>query len=162
MNPAQRQRLLYPSLAAIAAVAASSLVFVRCEVESLPIALPVGALTFGVVVSGFVATQRNMLLTMTGSEVLRFAVRTGFYTDVIDYLMDGIRLGLAMMGAACVGVFVLASAELAFLQEAWLSLFAGLTVATIWTIGRNEILVARMVTRYMEGQPTTDSNIRRG
>ena len=90
---------------AILVAAVSLLAVTQCGPGTLPIALPAATMTFGVVVSGFVATQRNMLLTMSGAEVLRFAVERGYHNDVISYLMDCIRAGLLIIAISLSGFF---------------------------------------------------------
>ena len=134
---------------AIVAAAASAVAVVLYEVGPIPIALPAATMTFGVVVSGFVATQRNMLLTMSGAEVLRFAVRTGYHQDVIRYLMDGIRAGLLVTVISLLGFFV---PEKSRLWDVWLPSLAATVVLVICLLIRNEVLVTRMVSRFLEEQ----------
>ena len=104
-------------------------------------------MTFGVVVSGFVATQRNMLLTMSGAEVLRFAVRTGYHEDVINYLMDCIRAGMLITTVSLSGLFI---PKNSLLWGIWLPSLAGAIVLVVCLLIRNEILVSRIVRHYLE------------
>lgn len=146
MTPAMMQRA-WPFGLAIIAAGVAAFVAAECLVEPLPVALPAGTMTFGVVVSGFVATQRNMLLTMSGAEVLRFAVRAGFYRDVMAYFADGIRAGLFVTTVSLTGFFIGTNNTL---WVVWLSIQAGGVTLVVCLIARNEILVRRMVSRYLE------------
>ena len=134
---------------AIVAAAASAIAVFLYEIGPIPIALPATTMTFGVVVSGFVATQRNMLLTMSGADVLRFAVRTGYHQDVINYLMDGIRAGLLVTVVSLLGFFV---PEKSRLWDVWLPSLTATVVLVICLLIRNEGLVTRMVSRFLEEQ----------
>ena len=53
----------WPVLLAVCVVAATATLAVVLDVGPLPVAVPAATMTFGVVVAGFAATQRNMLLT---------------------------------------------------------------------------------------------------
>ena len=134
-------------MVAILVVAGTIFVVVRCAVGPFPVALPAATMTFGIVVSGFVATQRNMLLTMSGAEVLRFAVRTGYHHDVINYLMDCIRAGLLVTIISLSGFFL---GKNNLLWAMWLPGLAGAIALVICLIFRNEILVTRMVRHFIE------------
>ena len=59
-------------------------------------AVPAATMTFGIVVAGFTATQRNMLLGMRGASILRFLSRTGFYIGVLDNLMQCVYSALLL------------------------------------------------------------------
>ena len=132
---------------AILVAAVSLLAVTQCGPGTLPIALPAATMTFGVVVSGFVATQRNMLLTMSGAEVLRFAVERGYHNDVISYLMDCIRAGLLIIAISLSGFFF---GDNSLLWGIWLTTMAGAVSLVICLIVRNEMLVSRMVRRFLE------------
>ena len=106
-------------------------------------------MTFGIVVSGFVATQRNMLLSMNGAQVLRFAARTGFYQDVLAYLMDCIQAGLIVTAVSLAGVFL---HDYSHLSVAWLPLLAGGITLVVCLVFRNERLMGRIVHRFLEEQ----------
>ena len=152
-TPAQRLRIFWPIFTAtVCAVPAVTLArWFDISSEGLPLALPIGAMTFGIVVSGFVATQRNMLLTMTGSEVLRFLVRTEYYVDTIDLLMDCIYVGLLFTVTAAAGLLVVAFTEPGY-QEAWLCVIIWMAALVVFLVGRNERLMAKIVGHYMREQ----------
>ena len=106
-------------------------------------------MTFGVVVAGFAATQRNMLLGMRGSSVLKFAVRTGFHDSVLAYLMHCVYAGLAVSVVSVVGFFINSNP---LYWSVWFALLIGSIALVIALILRNEILMVRIVKRFMEDQ----------
>ena len=145
MTPALLERS-WPFFVAVVVAGVSAAAAVLCDLGPFPIALPAGTMTFGIVVSGFVATQRNMLLTMSGAEVLDFAVRTGYHKDILVYLMDGIRAGLLVTAISLWGFF---NGTNDLLWDIWLPcLVAGATLVVCLII-RNEILVNRLVEHYL-------------
>ena len=148
MTPRRQQRI-WPFAVAVIVGALAAYVVVLCEIGSFPFTIPAATMTFGIVVSGFVATQRNMLLTMSGAEVLRFAVRTGLHKDVLSYLMDCIGAGLFVTGLSLVGFFL---SENDLLWAIWVAILTGSIALVICLIIRNEILVALIVRRFLEEQ----------
>ena len=151
MTPALVQRI-WPYVAALLVAVGMAVVVLRCSLGPFPIALPAATMTFGVVVSGFVATQRNMLLTMSGAEVLAFAVSRGYHRDVLAYLMDGIRAGLLVTSISLFGFFIGSNSTL---WAVWLCSLAGGVALVVCLIARNEILITRMVEHYLEDQGTS-------
>ena len=156
MSPRFLQRFVWPACAALAALGLSLWALFTWDVNNLPATVPAGSMTFGIVVSGFVATQRNMLLTMTGAEVLLFAVRTGLYKDVIGYLMDCIRVSLLLVALSCAGLFISTYKPDPPWAEVWLCIMASHISLIAWLIIRNEKLVARIVMRYLEEQKSEE------
>ena len=148
MTPARCQRL-WPLLAAAVVIGVTAFAIARCELGPFPIALPAATMTFGIVASGFVATQRNMLLGMRGAEVLRFAAKTGFYEDVLAYLMDCIQAGLVVTALSLAGIFL---STYSHLSVVWLPLLAGGITLVVCLVFRNERLMGRIVHRFLEEQ----------
>ena len=144
---AKTERRLPFAIAAISATIAAVVVFVW-EIGASSKALPAGTMTFGIVVAGFAATQRNMLLGMRGSTVLRFALRTGFHNDVLAYLMHCVYAGLSVSVVSVTGFFLGSQHHL--LWKFWLILITFCISLVIALITRNEILMARIVKRFME------------
>ena len=140
----------WPALLAVCAtVVTGCLAAFVFHIKSFPIPVPAATMTFGVVVAGFAATQRNMLLTMSGSEVLRFALRTGYYEDVISYLTAGIRSGLLVTLVSVCGFFLGEN------NISWIIWFSFLVGGITWVLGliaRNEKLVGLLVRRFLEDQ----------
>ena len=113
--------------------------------------VPAATLTFGIVVSGFVATQRNLLLTMGGSQLVRYAVRTGLYKDVLNYLAQCIWAGLGVTFLSVLGM-VCPNHPIAW--SIWLPIQSALLMLVLCLIIRNEILMFRVVKRYWEERAT--------
>ena len=133
-------------LAAIVAVGMAVLVFGFGKFPNSS-ALPAATTTLGVVVAGFTATQRNMLLGMRGSSVLRFLSRTGYYINVLDYLMQCLYSALLVSAISIMGFFVDCNTLLWKIWMVAISFTVTLVLIMIW---RNEILMARIIKRFME------------
>ena len=116
----------------------------------LPLSVSAGAMALGMIVSGFTATQRNMLLNMGGSRVLRYAAVTGYYHDVLAYLAHCIYAGLAVTLLSLIGIFVVDQAR--WICIVWLSFWSGSIVLTVALLFRNEALMARIFLKFMEEQ----------
>ncbi len=144
-----RAERLFPILAGIGAAAVAAVVAFVCEIGPLPKPLAAGTMTLGIVVAGFTATQRNMLLGMSGSTVLQFAARTGYYRDVLDYLMHSVYAGIAVSLVSLIGFFL---GNSVLVWSIWLVAITGLIALILALILRNEILMVRMVKRFVEEQ----------
>lgn len=144
-----RSEKLIPLLIALILGVATGIVAYIYEIQPFPKALSAGTMTFGVVVAGFAATQRNMLLGMRGSSVLKFAVRTGFHDSVLAYLMHCVYAGLAVSVVSVVGFFINSNP---LYWSVWFALLIGSIALVIALILRNEILMVRIVKRFMEDQ----------
>lgn len=145
----------FSGLIALLAVVASLVVVWLCDIDALPKSLAAGTMTFGIVVAGFAATQRNMLLGMGGSKVLRFAVRTRFHHDILAYLMHCVYVGLAVALVSVIGFFLNEDASFGpfSLWELWLVVLVGLIVWVLALMFRNEIMMRQIVERFVEEQP---------
>ena len=144
----------FPVVAAIVAGVASAVAAYFYDIGPLPKSLAAGTMTFGIVVAGFAATQRNMLLGMGGSKVLRFAARTEFHHDILDYLMHCVYVGLAVALVSVIGFFL--DEDTSFgpfsLWEVWLAILVGLIVCVLALMFRNELVMRQIVERFVEEQ----------
>lgn len=140
---------LWPFILAIVAAIAGTIVTLLCEIGPLSKSLAVGTMTFGIVVAGFSATQRNMLLGMGGSKVLRFAARTGYHNDVLVYLMQCVYAGLLVSGVSIIGLFL---GDNTTIWRIWLIALTSALVLVVGLIVRNERLIVRIVKHFMEDQ----------
>ena len=143
---ARTEKALPFCIAAVVAILAAIAVF-ACAFGPVSKALPAGTMTFGIVVAGFAATQRNMLLGMRGSTVLRVALRTGYHHDILAYLMHCVYAGLFVSVVSVAGFFL---GGYALLWQAWVVLMTFAVVLVLALICRNEILMARVVKRFLE------------
>ncbi len=130
----------------LATLAAGTLACFASEIESFPRTLAAGSMTLGVVVAGFTATQRNMLLGMGGARVLRFAVKTGYYKNVLRYLGECVYVGLIVTVVSAVCVLV------SWYTWLKLGLWGGSVVLVLALIARNEWLMFLIIKRFMEEQ----------
>ena len=137
----------WPFLIGVLAGGGAAAVVFTCHFKLPPTTVPVAMMTFGIVVSGFVATQRNMLLTMGGASVLRFVANTGYYEDIVDYLRQCIFSGLFVALWSTLGFF-LGSDRM--LWSIWLSVQTGAVVLVLALLFRNELIVVRLVKRFIE------------
>ena len=144
-----RSEKLLPLLIALILGVATGVIAYIYEIQPFPKALSAGTMTFGVVVAGFAATQRNMLLGMRGSSVLKFAVRTGFHDSVLAYLMHCVYAGLVVSVVSVVGFFITSNP---LYWSVWFAFLIGSIALVIALILRNEILMVRIVKRFMEDQ----------
>ena len=143
---ARTEKVLPFGVAAMAAIVAA-IVVIACAFDPESKAFPVGTMTFGIVVAGFAATQRNMLLGMRGSTVLRVALRSGYHHDILAYLMHCVYAGLFVSAVSFAGFFL--GGHLV-LWQAWVVLLTFAVVLVLALIVRNEILMARVVKRFLE------------
>ena len=116
-------------------------------IEPLTPAVPAALTTFGVVVSGFVATQRNMLLGMGGARVLRFLARTGYYEDVLAYLSECVYAGIAVSLLSIAGLFM-GSRET--LWSLWTPPAAGGACLLTCLLLRNELVMRRVLKHFVK------------
>ena len=144
--PAKLERNLPLLVSIIVVIVITILVFGFGKVYK-PNALPAATLTFGIVVAGFTATQRNMLLGMRGSSVLQFLSRTGYYVDVLDYLMQCVYSALLVSAISGVGFFVDSHP---LLWKIWIIAISSTVAFVLIAILRNEILMARIIKRFLE------------
>ena len=145
MTPGKLERRV-PFVAAVLAGIGTGVFTWQWNVSS-SIAIPAATLTFGIVVSGFVATQRNLLLTMGGSRLVRYAVNNGLYKDVLNYLAQCIWAGLSVTFLSILGM-LLCNYPTAW--SFWLPIQLGGVVLVICLIVRNETLMFRILKRYWE------------
>lgn len=149
--PARVERYFPFPLAALVATVAAAVVFGLGRVPNSN-ALPAATMTFGVVVAGFTATQRNMLLGMRGASVLRFLSRTGYYIDVLDYLMQCVYAALLVSVISVAGFFLGCNG---LLWKVWMVAMTFTVSLVLSMILRNEILMARIIKCFMEDPSDT-------
>lgn len=147
-DSAASEKILPVLIAVLAALAAAAIAYI-CKIKPLPTAFSAGTMTFGIVVAGFAATQRNMLLGMRGSSVLKFAVNTGFHNSVLQYLMHCVYAGLVVSAVSVIGFFINGNS---MLWLAWFAILVGSIVLVIGLVLRNELLMVQIVKRFMEDQ----------
>ena len=111
-------------------------------------------LTLGIIVTGFVMTQRTMLMTLSGSRVMRIAAKTGFHLDMIDWLSDCIWAALGLTIVSGLGLFL---PETTVCKWTLTPAVSGLLPLTIFLIIRNEWMVRLVVARHLKEEGSSGS-----
>ena len=146
---AKTERRLPFLVATVSAVVAGLVLFLIVGVEPGTSGIPAAGMTFGIVVAGFAATQRNMLIGMGQTRVLRRLARTGYDKDVLSYLTDCVCAGLATTGVSLAGFFL---GRDAIAWSAWLVSVAFVVSLVIALMVRNEIMSLRIVSHFIKEQ----------
>jgi len=110
-------------------------------------------MTLGFVVAGFMATHRNMLLSMQGTTVIAFAARTGYGHDVLAYLGQSIWGGLVLTVVSTMHLLLSAGWGQKVLFAFWIAALVMVFVSLM----RNEVLMAQIFARWMEDQKPSGS-----
>ena len=134
-------------IAAVVFIAAAVYVEIS-DTTNFPEALPLSTMTFGIVVVGFAATQRNMMIGMGGSRVMQFIIRNRQQDRVLGYFMHCVSAGLAVTIVSMAGFFVDGFPRIVCIM--WLSLLISLVALIITLIGRNEWVMRVVTKRYLE------------
>ena len=151
MTGLQRERYFPFLFGAICAVPTGIAIYVF-GMEPLPKTVPIAMTTFGFVVSGFVATQRNMLLAMGGTNTLKLASSTGYHQDITDYMKQCIYTGLVATLIALTGIFIGNNTTIWII---WTTVIVFTTSLIVGLVFRNERIMATMVKKFLEEQKQT-------
>ena len=146
MNALKVERYWPVVLATVAAIVTGTILY-SYELRAIPRAIPAGIMTFGIVVAGFAATQRNMLLTLGGTELLNRLRTTGHGHDVLDYLMQCVYAGVGLSVAAVLGF--LFSDNSALFCWLWLILITFFIALILSSVVRNEMIMKRVVKHFI-------------
>ena len=146
MTPGRRERFGPVIVAGVVSIIGFVALYLL-EFCIAPKALPAATLTFGVVVAGFSATQRNMLLGMGGSRVIRFLVDNKLQNRALGYLMECVCAGIATTVTAAVGFFLGAPG---IHHTIWLAVVVGLIAWVVGAIIRNELAMKVISKHYIE------------
>lgn len=113
--------------------------------------LAASTLTFGMVVAGFTATQRNMLLGMGGSRVIEFAVKTNNHRHILNYNWQCVAGGLSVVAVSFIYLLLPCPPERTdIVWKGWLALWTGSITLTLLALLRNEWIMRRIVMRWLE------------
>lgn len=123
--------------------AAGVYLFASC-IPTIPKSLAAGTMTFGAVVAGFTATQRNMLLSMKASKVLTFLAKLGHDKSILRCLAECVYGGLLVTVISVVRFFIVTDASW------WLALWSGSLIFIVWAMARNEAIMFLAIKRWME------------
>ncbi len=133
----------------VVAVVAGGLAGMYLDHIPSPEHMATATMALGLIVAGFTETQRNMLLSMSGSKVLRFAATSGYYKDILNYLADCVCAGLFATLVSLIGIFL---GDHDMWQSVWSAFWIGSILLMILVLVRNQWLMHRVFTRFMEEQ----------
>lgn len=112
----------------------------------------VGTMTLGVIVAGFTATQRNMIVGMAGAKVIQFIMETEHYQDFLTYLSQCLYGALFVSAISVPGMF-LDQCSLAW--SIWVSIWAGSVITVLAMMLRNEIVMSQISRHYLQEKGVT-------
>lgn len=136
-----------PFIAAIIGCIATLVAVWVMGMTVVPAALIATAATFGIVLAGFSATQRNMLFPMRGSRVIRRAIQINQMDRVLSYLSKDAYIGIALTLYSFVGFFV---GDNLIVVRVWTAGLGGLVLFALACLTRNEIVMSLILKRYLE------------
>ena len=120
------------------------------ETTSVPAPLIATAATFGVVLAGFSATQRNMLFPIRISRVIRRAIQINQMDRILSYLSRSSYIGIVITLYSFIGFFV---GDHFLVVRAWMAVLIALVFFALACLARNEMVMSLIMKRYMEEHP---------
>lgn len=136
-----------PSLSAILGGIASLTITWTSGMTTVPTTLIATAATFGIVMAGFSATQRNMLFSMRGSRVIRRAIEINQMDRVLSYLSKSSYVGIGLTLFSFAGFFV---SDHIIVVLAWMTVLGALVLLAVAFLVRNEVVASLILKRYLE------------
>lgn len=129
--------------------AGSTLAFAQ-KLPTVPAELAAATITLGVVIAGFTATQRNMLVGMKGLPLLETLARTGHHLDLILYLKQCVWSSVTLVLVSATRFF-LDDAPTEFVQV-WGVVWFGTFAFVIASVVRNERLMFQVIGKFLKSQ----------
>ena len=117
------------------------------DLPQIPETLALGTLTFGVVVAGFTATQRNMLIGMRALKVLTDAAKANYDRDILLYLRQCVWASMVLVIVSATRFFLTPCPPHSIPMQVWTFFWVGLFVFVITTMIRNEYMMYLIVSR---------------
>ena len=117
------------------------------ELDGIRVPLFASSMTFGVVLAGFSATQRNMMFTMRNSRVIVRAKQINQLEPILKYLSRTTHVGILLTLFSFVGFFVGDHSELV---RIWMVGIGALVFFSIALLTRSELVMALLLRRFME------------
>lgn len=121
------------------------------DLPQVPETLTLGTLTFGVVVAGFTATQRNMLIGMRALKVLADAAKVGYDHDILRYLRQCVWASMVLVVVSVARFFLNDCPFPSAQMQVWTFFWVGSFILVITTMIRNEYMMYLIVGRVMKG-----------
>ena len=125
-------------------------------------AITAGTMAMGVVVAGFTATQRNMIIGMKGTKLLRFEAASGEGEYVCYYLHQCIRMALLLSVISALYFFAdglsvqfqhdTQHQYREFLETLWTMAWFFFLAATFASLWRNERMMGSAIVQFIREQ----------
>ena len=110
--------------------------------------IPVSMLIFATFLSGFSIMHRIMLFCIPDSDVLKFAVNTGYYQDILAYIKHPIYLSISLYIVSLIGLLLETDAIVIWLV--WFVILTFFVTLSLGLLVRNEMLMFRIFERFLE------------
>lgn len=136
-----------PGASAIIGGIASMAISWILGMTTVPTALIATAATFGIVMAGFSATQRNMLFSIRGSRVIRRAIKINQMDRVLTYLSTSSFVGILLTLLSFVAFFV---GHNIIIVGVSMGILGALVSFAIGCLVRNEVVMSLIQKRYFE------------
>jgi len=88
-------------------------------------------LTFGAILTGFIATAKTILMSLKGSRLFRTLVSSGYIKDLVSFLRDSIITSLLFCIASFVGFFI--GVHSCYFGAIWIGL-AAMSLSAFWRV----------------------------
>ncbi len=145
---ARTERIL-PFFIAALATGIAALIIIPTNTKSINLYLTPTTLLIGLIPPVLAAIHRNTLAQIRNSNVIKHAIRTGYYHDLIAYLSHPVYPGIA---AAFLSILPLILQYPPVIAQLWLIAMTFLITLIISLILRNEILMSRILDHLSENQ----------
>lgn len=139
-----------PTISAIVGGVSTLVVTWLLGLTTVPSPLLATAATFGVVLAGLSAIQRNMLFPIRSSRVIRRAIEINQMDRILSYLSKSSYIGVVISLYSFVGFFI---GDHFFVVRVWMAVLVALVFFASACLARNEAVMSLIMKRYMEEHP---------
>lgn len=139
-----------PTISAIVGGVSTLVVTWLLGLTTVPSPLLATAATFGVVLAGLSAIQRNVLFPIRSSRVIRRAIEINQMDRILSYLSKSSYIGVVISLYSFVGFFI---GDHFFFVRVWMAVLVALVFFALACLARNEAVMSLIMKRYMEEHP---------
>ena len=139
-----------PTISAIVGGVSTLVVTWLLGLTTVPSPLLATAATFGVVLAGLSAIQRNVLFPIRSSRVIRRAIEINQMDRILSYLSKSSYIGVVISLYSFVGFFI---GDHFFVVRVWMAVLVALVFFALACLARNEAVMSLIMKRYMEEHP---------
>lgn len=136
-----------PTISAIVGGVSTLVVTWLLGLTTVPSPLLATAATFGVVLAGLSAIQRNMLFPIRSSRVIRRAIEINQMDRILSYLSKSSYIGVVISLYSFVGFFV---GDNLIVVRVWTAVLGGLVLFALACLTRNEVVMSLILKRFLE------------